>query len=238
MAEQRANPKENLPIALPKGDYVVHRRSSSSSGAMEISLPYGGRYDIADEDFHRIPAEALAQKGGAFLFRRHEFSAGYGLLLATPLSVGHALHLRYGYRLSRSMWISAGLRAGLRDYTTESSGVDVDGEERMVDGVVGTAVSFDVGPVELRASAAAVGRYLENQHTRLDLSPSSPYNSTWSGRMFAVGPEATFSVIMPINQALQWHVGLLANLLFAPAEPEVEMRSSSLAELGLGWTYD
>lgn len=108
------SPVRSVVLAMPPGQYIVHRRAGGRSAALQLDLGKNEQRDIRASDFQILPEEVLARKGGEIVLHPNEISAGYAVRTSRLYELGHEVALRY----TRG-WDSFGLGLGMIGGTGE-----------------------------------------------------------------------------------------------------------------------
>ena len=229
VAEAWSDPRRRVDLALPAGTFLVQRRAKGRHGAVEVTLPYGGRRAVDADDFRSVPARLLARKGGALRLHPHELQLGYGLATGGRAELGHGGELRYAYRWPK-LAVTAGVQLGLASHTSGLFDVD----ERWLGGDVQLQWRPMLGPLTFVAGGGGAWRVIFQRQVRVDAErlEEAGYPTEESHRALALGPAARLGLMIPLLGRLQLSIGAsLAGLVVREAG-DLTIHFTALTEIG------
>ena len=94
-AEVWASPQRSIPIRVPAGSYLVHRRDGLASGALTVAIGSGEERILRAGEFQRLPESLLAAKGGELRLFYQSVEVGYAGQLSHTGGYGQSVRLRY-----------------------------------------------------------------------------------------------------------------------------------------------
>ncbi len=99
LGEVWSSPDRASVLAVPAGRYVVARRAAGgATAAAEIALARGEDRSLGAADFHAVPEEQMASKGGEVVVRPHELAIELGGGTSRVADALSSIGLRYAQR--------------------------------------------------------------------------------------------------------------------------------------------
>lgn len=226
-AEVWSDPQRSIPVALPAGGYLIHRRAGDESGAAEVRLREGEARTLYASDFRRLPRALLARKGGQLRLFHRELRLGGGGAVMHAGQPGYGARLRYG--VGAVTWtLSLAIDWGQTEYTTE--------HDRRAEEWLGTTVGLDLrhflGPIDLLFSGTL--RAVEQRLRRLDgdLVERAGFAGSFGFDGYLGGPQVGLGWRYPVAGDLDLAVSVTGSLLVAVEGDDTTLRPE------LGGTLD
>lgn len=239
LAEAWSAPDRAVAIALPPGSYVVQRRAHGRGGASEVALARGEERSLSGADFHDVPLEALARKGGAVILSPNEFEAAYLPSSSPDVSIVQRGGVRYQRRFD-GFALGIGVDAGGGATTNAARHVG----ETSVGGGVAIEWREGVGPATFRAGIGPRLEWIEQRLERNDAerATSASYSARDTKHAVGVGGAASLRVsVSPFSRGFSngafFTGGGTASVVAAPATTGTVARFSVTGELGAGVAF-
>jgi len=166
MAEAHSDGRAQVALALPKGAFIVQRRTEDAFFVAEIDLPYGGQRALQKQDFVTHSYEEVTLRGGHFELHPHALRVGYEFLferLPGKWVPRHGAMVNYRYLLGR-LFLGATLAGHFAGYDTEFHNVnELDAALRLALGW-----SAQLGVTQLELGAGPTVHWMQQQRQRID----------------------------------------------------------------------
>ena len=185
LGEIWSSPNHRAVLAIPPGNFVIHRRTDAAgTAAAEIVMVAGQDRILASTDFRFVPEEQLAGKGGQLLLRPNELEFELGAGVSRISNAAAAMKVRYA-RAFGSWAIGVGARAGAgvqhtasNDVNLASVGLEATGELRL--------------PLGTSMAALGIGAIVDLVHEhvqRTDSARAAPgFPTSFDSTALAPGP--------------------------------------------------
>lgn len=227
-AEVWGTQSRSIPLRVPAGQYLVHRRGGQQSGAMIVSVGSGQSRILASEEFQPIPEALLASKGGQLELAYQSLAAGYSGQLSHSGAFGQSVNLRYGvggvYYTG-----SVGINLGKVEHAYRSDRR----EERWLGGDVRLARHRVLGPFD--AFAGIAWRLIDQEvHRQTDARLTGTAAETLK-RAAGVSGGATLGVgwSQRLNSSLELNIEAGGTFLGVKEGTELAFRPEGGLEVGL-----
>jgi len=160
-AEVWSDPKQSIPVALPAGHYLIHRRAGTRSGAAELQMREGEARTLYPTDFQPLSPQILAQKGGQLRLFHHALHLGGAIAAMHTGQLSYAGRVGYGF--GTVTWAtSMELSVGSTQYETD--------HDRRFENWIGLEVRVQrrrlLGPLDLHLGG--IVRAVQQRLERLD----------------------------------------------------------------------
>ena len=222
-------------LALPAGRFLVQRRSGGRYGEVEVALPYGGERALTTDDFHDVPYDVVARKGGAASSLRHELVLDYGFATGGRAELGQRLVAQYGLVMG-AVALTAGVDLAQTDRDTDTQAI----RERSVGGTLRVEWRAPLSPaVDLVLGGGCVLRWMAQ---RVHLLPSaSPFFSGFRldadyGALTG-GPTAVFGTRVAVAGRLFVDIAVDADGLLLREDGALVVRFAGTLTAGLAYEF-
>jgi hypothetical protein len=230
-----SNPDHAAVIAVPPGRYVVHRRGSGATpGAVEIALSRGDDHVIAPADFHPVPEEQLAAKGGAVVLRPNELTLDLGAGTTRVADIETTAEVQWAHVMGE--WaIAVGPRGAFGYQRTSASYVHVE--------TVGLEATVErrwrLGTPTLAIGIGGATDVVWQRVERVDAARVAAvgYATTSNFTAWAAGPIAVARLRYPLGTASWLQAALGGELLWAEFDTSPAPLWAATASLGAGVSF-
>jgi hypothetical protein len=229
-----SHPDHRAVLAVPPGNYVVHRRTSAGgAGAAEIALADGQDRVFEAADFRSVPEEQLAGKGGTYVLRPNELGLEMGA--GTSRIADAAIVGRLVYTRAFGSWaLGGGIRAGAGDQRTPANDLSTTS--------VGLEVSAELRAY-LRDSMAAFGLgaaadWVRQRVQRADTARASPgFPTAFHFTAIPSGPLATARWRLRLGTRSWFELSVRGELLVVTFEGNPGADWALLGGIGSGTAF-
>ncbi|AKU98738.1 peptidase C14 caspase catalytic subunit p20 [Labilithrix luteola] len=234
LAELWSSSERRVALAVPPGRYIVHRRTGGHAAAAQLDLDKDQEREVHAADFHAVPEETLARKGGDLILHPNELSVGYVARTSRLYDFGHELGVRYEHA-----WDSFAL--GISGTGGTGSGASITQESTVswlgLDGVA--EVRSTIGRLVLRAGAGPrvltlVRSFVRNDAERLALAG---YNTERRFRGMALGGHALVGARLSLGSRLWLDLDARSELLGVRVNGEFTAAWSAGAGADVGLSF-
>jgi hypothetical protein len=235
LGELWSSPDHASVLAVPAGRYVVARRAAGGGTvAGEIALARGEDRLLGPADFHAVPQEQMASKGGEVVVLPNELAIELGGGTSRVTNGLSSVGLRYAYVLDA--WALAVEPRGeygvqhtsASDVQIVSVGLQATAERR-----------WRLGAPVLSIGAGAAADFVRQQVNRTDAAQVAPagYSTTATFSALAAGPLAVVRLRVPVGPTTWVEAAARGELLFADFDGSASPLWDAVGTVGAGISF-